>query len=105
MKTIVATDTLLPHLIASRAADSPDAVAVVADGHTWTYGQLVDCAAQVAATLRQRAAAGRARPRTGRPAQPRLDRRAAVTAHQAAGPGVRGVHVRVHRHPQRGRRR
>src|SRR6266545_7509213 len=56
MKTIVATDTLLPHLIASKAADSPDAVAVVADGHTWTYGQLVDCAAQVAATLRERGA-------------------------------------------------
>ncbi len=48
--------TLLPERIAAHAHRYPDAAAVIADGHTWTYGQLVDCAAQVAAALRRRGA-------------------------------------------------
>jgi amino acid adenylation domain-containing protein len=47
---------LLPERIADHAARCPDTPAVIADGHTWSYGQLVDCAAQVAAALRERGA-------------------------------------------------
>src|SRR6266704_1193684 len=51
-----ATGMLLPERIAGHAQRCPDLPAVVADGHTWTYGQLLDCAAQVAAALRERGA-------------------------------------------------
>jgi len=47
---------LLPERIAGHAQRCPDTPAVVADGHTWTYGQLLDCAVQVAAALRERGA-------------------------------------------------
>ncbi len=56
MSTPIATDTLLPHRILTHAVHRPDAVAVIADDRTWTYGQLVGYAARVAAVLRQRGA-------------------------------------------------
>jgi amino acid adenylation domain-containing protein len=50
------THPLLPEQIAAHADLRPDTPAVIADGHTWTYGQIVDCAAQVATALRRRGA-------------------------------------------------
>src|SRR6266540_4354446 len=50
---LVADVPLVPEAIAARAADDPDAVAVVADGDALTYGRFLDRATQVARAVRE----------------------------------------------------